>query len=471
MSRRDELIELCRREPEKIIDLLLALEAKVASLEVRLNRTSKNSHKPPSSDGLKKPARHQSKSKRKPGGQQGHRGTTLKLSDQPDRIIQYELAYCQGCGASLDQVEGAVVSRRQEIEIPEKPVQIIEHQCLQKQCPDCGCRNRGQWPEHLNGGKVQYGRRFKAFCTYLLNYQLLPYERTGELLSTLFGYQPGGGTLQSILEQAYVALEPVQEVIKQAVRASPVGHGDETSIRVAGQTQWLHVFSSLVYTYYYWSQHRGQKAHQADGSLPEYKGILMHDAYRSYFGYGYTHALCNAHLLRELQALSETDQTQRWAWQLRRLLRLAWTLVKTAQATGDTHLSDRSRDRIVVLFEHIVARADQQNPPAQRQPGQRGRLAQAPARNLIDRLLQHQEAYLRFLTDFRVPFDNNLAERDLRMSKLQQKISGCFRTPEGADFFCRIRGYISTLRKQGYELLPALISLWSVTPFVPVPAE
>ena len=470
MTRRDELIELCRREPEKIVDLLLALEAKVASLEARLNRTSQNSDKPPSSDGLKKPPRQQSKSKRKPGGQQGHGGTTLKFSEQPDQIIPYEPICCQACGAKLEQVEGAVVSRCQEVEIPEKPVQIIEHQCLEKQCPDCGCRNRGQWPEYLRGN-VQYGRRFKAFCTYLLNYQLLPYERTGQLLHTLFGYQPGGGTLQSMLAQAYAALEPIEETMKTAVRASPVAHGDETSIRVAGQTQWLHVFSSLFYTYYYWSQYRGQKAHWADGVLPEYQGILMHDAYRSYFGYGYTDALCNAHLLRELQALHETDQSQRWARQLRRLLRLAWAVVKTSQAVGQSQLPDRQRERIVALFKHIVARADQQNPQAQRQPGQRGRLAQSPARNLIDRLLQHQGAYLRFLSDFRVPFDNNLAERDLRMSKLQQKISGCFRTSQGTDLFCRIRGYISTLRKQDYQILPALLSLWSDTPFFPVPAE
>jgi transposase len=470
MSRRDELIELCRREPEKVVELLLALEAKVVSLEVRLNRSSKNSDKPPSSDGLKKPSRQGSKSKRKPGGQKGHNGTTLKFSNNPDKIIQHELEYCQDCGANLGQVEGTVVSRRQEIEIPEKPVQIIEHQCLEKQCPGCGCRNRGPWPEHISGN-VQYGRRFKAFCIYLLNYQLLPYERTGELLRTLLGYQPGGGTLQSMLDQAYEALEPIEKAIKEAVRASPVGHGDETSIRVDGQTKWLHVFSTLVYTYYYWSKHRGQKAHRADGSLPEYRGILMHDAYRSYFGYGYTQALCNAHLLRELQALYETDQTQRWAWQLMRLLRLAWAVVKSAKAADDTQLSDRQRDRIVALFEQIVTRAGQQNPPAQRQPGQRGRVAQSAARNLIDRLIQHQDAYLRFLTDFRVPFDNNLAERDLRMSKLQQKISGCFRTEQGANVFCRIRAYISTLRKQGYELLPALISLWSHTPFLPVPAE
>ena len=470
MTRRDELIELCRQEPEKVVDLLLALEAKLISLEVRLNRTSQNSDKPPSSDGLKKPPCQQSKSKRKPGGQKGQSGTTLKFSDKPDKIIQHGLGYCQDCGVSLEQVEGVVVSRRQEIELPEKPVQIIEHQCLVKQCPGCGCHNRGQWPAHLTGN-VQYGLGFKAFCLYLLTYQLLPYKRTGELLKTLLGYQPGGGTLQSMLDQAYQALEPVEQAIKEALRASPLSHADETSLRIEGQTQWLHVFSTLTYTYYYWNQHRGQKAHRADGLLADYVGIVMHDAYRSYFGYSYTHALCNAHLLRELQALYETDQTQRWAWQLMRLLRLAWTLVKTAKQADQTQLADHQRDRIVALFIQIMAKADQQNSRIQRHPGQRGRVAQSASRNLIDRLIQYQDAYLRFLTDFRVPFDNNLAERDLRMSKLQQKISGCFRTPQGASLFCRIRGYISTLRKQDYELLPALVSLWSPTPFFPVPAE
>jgi transposase len=470
MSRRDELLELCRREPEKVVDLILALEARVTSLEERLNKNSKNSDKPPSSDGLKKPPRQQSKSKRKTGGQKGRTGKTLKLSDNPDKIIQHRADYCQDCGESLSNVEGVLLSRRQEIEIPEKPIQIIEHQRLETQCPCCGQRNQGHWPAYLTGN-VQYGRRFKAFCLYLLNYQLLPYERTAELLETLFGYQPGGGTLQSILEQAYATLEPIQKAIKEAIRASPVSHADETSIRVDGRTKWLHGVSTLAYTYYYWSQYRGQKAHLADGLLPGYKGILMHDAYRSYFGHAYLHALCNAHLLRELQAIYEADQRQRWSWQLMRLLRTTWALVKRAQQAGQTQLPTHQQDRILALFDQLIDRADQQIIRNHRQPGQRGRIAQSTARNLLDRFIEHKTAYLRFVTDFRVPFDNNLAERDLRMSKLHQKISGCFRTENGADMFCRIRGYISTLRKQGQDLLPALLSLWSVSPFLPLPAE
>ena len=470
MTRRDELLELCRREPEKIVDLILALEARLKQVEDRLAKNSQNSDKPPSSDGLKKPQRRAPKSKRKAGGQKGRAGKTLKFSAQPDQIIAHGQAECQQCGESLVDVAGAVLSRRQEIEIPEKPIQIIEHQRLAKKCPQCGHRNQGQWPSHLSGN-VQYGRRFKAFCAYLMTYQLLPYERTSELLQTLFGYQPGGGTLKSSLDQASEVLEPIEQAIKRACRASPVGHGDETGIRVAGQTQWLHVFGTLSYTYYYWSQHRGRKAHQADGLLRAYDGILMHDAYRSYFGHNYDHALCNAHLLRELQALIETEPSQRWSVQLQRLLRVTWQVVKSAKRVGLCQLPDEQRTRILALFDQILHRADLQNPPNPRQPGQRGRVAQSVARNLIDRLLAHKAAYLRFVTDFRVPFDNNLAERDLRMSKLQQKISGCFRTEDGANIFCRLRGYISTLRKQGYELLPALFSLWTDTPFFPVAAE
>ena len=470
MSRRNELLELCRQEPEKVVDLILALEARVASLEGRLNKNSQNSDKPPSSDGLSKPPRQQSKSERQSGGQQGRAGTTLKFNDNPDKIIQHGGDCCQACGASLTEVEGVVLARRQEIEIPEKPFEVIEHQRLEQQCPCCGQLNQGQWPAYLTGN-VQYGRRFKAFCLYLLNYQLLPYERTAELLALLFGYQPGGGTLQRILAHAYASLELIERAIKGAIRASPVGHGDETSIRVEGQTKWLHVVSTLAYTYYYWSQYRGQKGHLADGLLPSYTGILMHDAYSSYFGHAYEHALCNAHLLRELQAIYETDPSQRWAWHLRRLLRLAWHLVKSAKKTGQTQLPAAQRDRLLALFDQVLDRADQLVPRNHRQPGQRGRVAQSVPRNLLDRIIEHQAAYLRFVTDFRVPFDNNLAERDLRMSKLQQKISGCFRTETGADLFCRIRGYISTLRKQGHDLLPALFSLWTDTPFMPSPAE
>jgi transposase len=470
MMKRGELIELCRQEPEKMADLILSLEARIQELERRTKKNSKNSDQPPSSDGLKKPLQKNSKSKRKPGGQQGRPGKTLRYSEEPDRIISHSVESCQGCGQSLVEVEGLLICRRQEIEIPKKPIEVIEHQRVEKECPNCGQANQGQWPEHLTGN-VQYGRRFKAFSLYLLIYQLLPYERTSELLESLFGYRPGGGTLKRIIAEAHQALDPIEPQIEAAIRGSPVGHADETSIRVDGMTRWLHVISTETHTYYYWSQYRGQSAHHAAGLLPGYTGILMHDAYRSYFVHSYEHALCNAHLLRELQAIVEVDPAQSWATQLSQLLRTAWTLVKTAKAEALPALPVDLADRIDRLFDQIVTRASRLNPPKPRPQGQRGRVAQSTQRNLIDRLSHYKSAYLRFAFDFRVPFDNNLAERDLRMSKLQQKIAGSFRTQDGAHQFCRIRGYISTLRKHASDLLPALVSLWSPSPFLPSPAE
>ena len=460
MSRREELIELCQKEPEKAAELILKLEA-------RLNKNSKNSHKPPSSDGLKKPPTKKGNSKGKAGGQKGHPGTTLRKSDEPDRVVEHGPEQCESCGTKLVEVAGAVIGSRQEIEIPQKPIEVIEHQRLQKECPHCGASNKGHWPEHIRG-HVQYGRRFKALCVYLLSYQLLPYERTGDLLKVLFGYQPGGGTLTQAQQQAYEVLEPVEAEIKAAIRGSPNSHSDETGMRVEAKTQWLHVCSTETHTYYYWSQHRGKQAHQDDGLLPEYQGILMHDAYAAYFALECQHALCNAHLLRDLQALYEADPSQLWPRHLIRLLQTAWAIVKQTKVEGLKQLPRLKQTRILALFDRIIRPADQRTPPNLRQPRQRGRVAQSPHRNLLDRLLNHKADYLRFVTDFRIPFDNNLAERDLRMCKLQQKISGCFRTATGADLFCRIRGYISTVRKQGHDLLPALISLFSNSPFSPV---
>ena len=224
-------------------DLILSLEARIQELERRMNKNSKNSDKPPSSDGLKKPPQKKTGSDQKPGGQKGRQGKTLRYSDKPDRIIKHSAANCQECGQDLAEIEGLLIGRRQEIEIPQKPIEVIEHQRLEKACPNCGQINQGQWPDHLKGN-VQYGRRFKAFSLYLMIYQLLPYERTGELLESLFGYHPGGGTLKRIIAEAYQALAVIESQIEAAIRGSPVGHADETSIRVDGRTCWLHVIST-----------------------------------------------------------------------------------------------------------------------------------------------------------------------------------------------------------------------------------
>lgn len=472
MSRRDALIEQCKTEPEKVVDMLLLLEARIAALEKRINKNSQNSDKPPSSDKFAKAKSRKKKSSRKSGAQKGHPGRTLKFSETPDKIIPYSVPNCTQCGNSLNEAEGHIASRRQEIELPENPVEVIEHQAIQKCCPCCQHQNVGELPSHLRGN-VQYGRRFKALCTYLMNYQLIPYERTSELMETLCGYKPGGGTLQSILEHAYTTLEPIEKHTKAKLKHSDVAYTDETGARVDSSPRWVHVFSTNDYTYYFYSRYRGHIAHLEKGLIPDYRGILMHDAYSTYFKpeYHFEHALCNAHLLRELTAIYEDDDEQLWAVQLDQLLRDAWAIVKKAKQDGYSQLPTDTLNKIQEQFDQIIAPAHQQNPHAQRKPGQRGRVGQSDVRNLLDRLIDYKEAYLRFALDFRVSFDNNLAERDLRMIKVHQKVSASFRTEHGADIFCRIKGYISTLRKQNHDIITALASLWLPTPFVPVPAE
>lgn len=472
MSRRDELIELCKTEPEKVVDLLLLLEDRIAALEKRLNKNSQNSDKPPSSDKFDKIKSRKKKSERKPGGQEGHVGRTLRFSKTPDKIIPYDVPNCEKCGNILDEVEGDVASQRQEIELPEKLAEVIEHQAIRKCCPCCQHKNIGELPVHLKGN-VQYGQRLKGFCAYLMNYQLIPYERTSELVETICGYRLGGGTLQAIAEHAYTALEPIEKYIKSQLQQSDVAYADETGIQVNSKPGWAHVFSTYHYTYYFYSRYRGHNAHLEKGLVPDYRGILMHDAYSTYLKaeYHYEHALCNAHLLRELTAIYEDDDEQKWAKQLDRLLRDSWALVKQAKLDGLSQLPPDTQNEIQVQFDRIIAPANRLNPHAQRQPGQRGRVGQSDVRNLLDRLIDYKDAYLRFVSDFRVDFDNNLAERDLRMIKVHQKISGSFRTEHGADIFCRIRGYISTLRKQNHNIISALASLWLPAPFVPVPTE
>jgi len=247
-------------------------------------------------------------------------------------------------------------------------------------------------------------------------------------------------------------------------------HCDETGHRVGSKTRWMHVASTKLLTFYYSNKARGSLAHEAGKVLPDYKGIAIHDFYRSYLKLPCQHALCNAHLLRELKAVVERDTSQLWAKALIRLLTTANRMVKTAKEKGKTAFSHVVQDKLLEMYSALLQRADQQNPRAPTD-GRKGRTKQTKTRNLIDRLLAYKMDILRFIYDFKVPFDNNLAERDLRMVKVQQKISNCFRSELGAEMFCRIRGYISTLLKQEYELFPILTDVMQGNVFMPIPAE
>jgi len=481
MLSRDEILAIYRAGPEAMVALVeklwatqvtleqqvQVLAARVAELEARLNQDSHNSHQPPSSDGPAKRPRTRSlrqRSGKKSGGQAGHPGVTRALVDDPDVVIPHMPTVCVGCGAALESVPEAGRERRQVIEIPKPRPEVTEHQAVQKACPVCQTLTAGEFPPEV-AQPVQYGPRAKAAGVYLQTYQLLSYERTVEALGDLFGVYPSEGTLTSAQRTAYARLEPVEQAIRDALQEADVAHVDETGIRVAGRTEWAHVMSTHLLTFYAHHAKRGREAFKATGLLLGFGGRRVHDAWAPYLKLPGLYALCNAHLLRELIGLHE-ETGHAWVQKLIRLLLSMKAAVAQARAAGQTALTPRQRAGFEAAYTHFVTEGLRANPPP-KPTGKRGRPKQTPARNLLDRLETHRVAILAFLHDFRVPFDNNQAERDLRMLKIKHKISGCFRSPQGAAYFCRIRGYISTLRKQDYSILDGLTSVFAGQPYMP----
>lgn len=475
MLTRDEIRAVYDQGPEAVIELVESLAAQIATLsarvkalEDRLATNSRNSSKPPSSDA---PA-HRTRSLRtpsgkKPGAQVGHPGTTLTMTDTPDHVVTHAPALCVSCGASLAEVAGMETpQRRQVFDLPPLRLEVTEHRVLVKPCPACGAPNAGQVPDEVKPG-AQYGAGVKALAVCLQQEQLLPMERTCQLLGDLFGQPIAEGTLQAALEECAQVLEPIESQIKQAITQAAVAHFDETGCSVAGHRDWVHVASTDQLTHYAVHPKRGCAATDEIGILPAFSGRAVHDAYGTYTPYECQHALCNAHHLRELTFLHEVEGCA-WAGPFQELLSTIKTAVDEAREAGASHLPATQREAFEAHYQHLLeegfAEEALKPPPPS---GQRGRKKQSKAKNLLDRLDQRREEVLAFMYDFTVPFDNNQAERDLRMVKVQQKVSGTFRTREGAQKFCRIRGYISTLKKQGKHVLSALRRLFSGSPVVP----
>jgi transposase len=483
---REEILAIYRAGPEAVVALveglvrrLAAVEGRVAALEDRVALDSHNSSKPPSSDlGRPKPAPRSLRpapgtTGRAPGGQPGHPGTTLRLVDTLDRLALHRPAQCAACGTRLapgDSGERLDAERRQVLDGPLPPrLAVVEHRVVRVTCGARGAETPGAFPTGV-AQPVQYGDRLKAVGVYLRAYQLLPYARTQELLEDLFGAAPAEGTLQAAEAACAAALAAPEAAIARALRGAPVAGFDETGVYVAGRREWLHVVSTAALTHYGVHPKRGRRATDALGILPAFAGTAVHDAYPSYLHYpGCAHALCNAHVLRELIFLHEQHH-QAWADELATLLVTAKDLAAAARAAGQARLDPVTRAVIIAHYDHLLWQGWVANPwtapPADR-PRRRGRPPQTKAQNLLDRLRAHRDSVLAFLDDLRVPFDNNQAERDLRMLKVQQKISGGFRTATGAAAFARIRGYVSTLRKQGLPVLAALESVFAGSPLMP----
>jgi transposase len=445
------------------------LAAQLEAVQVRLSKDSHNSSKPPSTDplGRKRPRSQRRKSGKKPGGQLGHRGETLRLVATSDEVVEHRPTVCAGCQTLLDETAPVVLSERRQVrELPSVRLLVREHRALHVRCPRCEQVSVGQFPPEAPS-RAQYGPRLRALAVYLLEQQLIPYARVRELFADLLGAPVSLGTLVRWVEQSAQTLRPVEEAIKTALVRAPVLHSDETGVRRAERLAWAHVASTSWLTHYAIHPQRGSAATDAIGILPRFTGVSVHDGWKPYRRYSACrHALCNIHHLRELTFLEE-EYEQTWAKDLKGALLEMKAAVEAARLRGEDRLGDAEHRAFHSRYEELLALGLAANPPPQRRSGQRGRLKQSPALNLLERLAFGQREVLAFLDDFAIPFDNNQAEQDLRMLKVQQKIAGSFRADGGSEAFARIRGYLSSMRKQGVALLAALQTVFTGQPLYP----
>jgi transposase len=453
-------------EQAKIIE---QLHERVAELEARLGKDSHNSSKPPSSDPpfRKPPPRSQRKvSGRKAGGQQGHKGVTRALVGEPDHLVVMALEGACTCGRCRSQIDVELLpERRQVIELVIRR-EVTEDRVVAGTCA-CGRRYRSDFPEEISA-PVQYGPGVSAFAVYMTQYQLLPFERSAAVLDELAGIAISPGSLYRAVETAALHMQAPVAAIREALIAAPLAHADETGMRVGGALQWLHVLSTASLTAYFPHPKRGGEAIKACGLLPRFAGVLVHDHWKPYASLTCQHAYCNAHHLRELTAIAETIPSQRpWAEDMIALLCEANTLTIAARAAGFAALPGPMVLDIQTRYDAILDVAKARNPAREPKPGSRRRVRQSPAHNLIKRLSEKRDAVRRFVTDLRVPFDNNQAERDVRMPKLKQKVSGCFRSDQGIAHFADIRSYLSTLRKQSADIFKSLVLTFQGSPPMP----
>ena len=352
------------------------------------------------------------------------------------------------------------------------PLQILvtEHRAEHKQCPHCGCSHQAEYPAEA-AHPMQYGINLKTFLVYFCLYQLLPYDRASEMVFDLFGHSLSQATVVAAVGECSQNLTGVEERIRELLQGAQILHVDETGMRVNGTRHWLHVAGTDLLTCYGYHRKRGAQATDAMGILPAFRGTMIHDFWAPYFGYSSDHAICNAHLLRELRGISENYRHQ-WSEALSNLLLDMKTAVDVAKQEGSV-LTPERRAAFEERYRRILEAGEEEakNPGVPEEPGKRGRKKQSKAKNLLDRCRNYQHQILAFMKDFTIPFTNNQAERDLRMMKLKQKISGTFRSEEGAVNFCRVRGFISTIKKHDRPVLSELRAVFEGTPFVPTAAH
>lgn len=472
MFKREELLVIAKTNPETLVDIIMILQEqvqmltqRVAKLEEQISKNSRNSSKPPSSDGLKKPGPKpkslRKRSGKKPGGQKGHKGHTLEKAAEPDYVIPLSITTCS-CGADLSGVEAVGHDCRQVFEIPEPKLEVHEYQGEIKKCPDCGKIIKAEFPPGVNA-PVQYGPGVRSLLVYLQNQQLIPTDRLKQMMLDLYGAKISAATILNASKRIYNNLDHFEESLVSSLVNSNIVHADESGVRVGEKLHWLHSASTELLTSYGVHKKRGKEAMDNFNILPHFDGRLIHDFWKPYLKYDCKHGFCNAHLLRELTFLYE-QQNQVWAEKMFTLLLEMNDLV----SISENQLTHKQKEPFLRKYHAILDEGWNSNPlPEQPLKRKRGRPAKTKSQNLLTRLGDFEPSVLAFFHDNNVPFTNNLAEQDIRMIKVRLKISGCFRTTHGAEHFARIRSYLSTARKQNLNILDSITSAMRGSPFIP----
>ena len=473
MQTPSSLNQLSHAEKDALILMLqgqiTVLQEAVKQMQSRLNMSSRNSSKPPSSDGLNKPSPKSLRvaGQRPTGGQKGHPGSTLCQATQPDKVVVHGVPdQCNACQRKLSFAY--VGETRQVFDLPTLRFEVTEHHAMQAIC-SCGQVHTGEFPAGVNAG-VQYGPRAQAAMVHLNQNHAVSLQRTAALMKDFFDLPVSQATVVKAALAGAEILQPTVQGIGQACITSAVLHADETGLRVARKLHWLHVLATDTLTWVGCHPKRGTEAFEALALLQQFQGVLVHDGWMPYKALPCQHALCNAHHLRELTYLLE-EQGQAWAADMIELLTHASHLDNVNCADGQSPNYNAQKHQTQVrdlrhLYDAILAQAQGDNPRAL-SSGKRGRPKQSKATNLIGRLRDYSDDVWRFMTQANVPFTNNLAEQTVRMPKVKQKVSGCFRTMQGAQTYCVIRSYCATLLKQGANIFEALVATFKGAPLLP----
>ena len=431
------------------------------ALQARLHQNCTNSSQPPSSSPFIKPQSLRVKSGLKPGGQPGHPGSTLRLKENPDEIIEHKVDTCHHCGGDLSREAATISPARQVWDVKIIPA-VTQHNVQSKTCPVCGKITTAAFPQEV-GHYIQYGDTYQSLMVYLNKGNFIPYDRLTNFSQDILDIPVSQGTLVNIVDEFGQSLKDSMDYIKDQLKHSPVVHFDETGTRIQGKNYWLHSAGNDRFTYLETHPKRGSAAMDAIGILPWFTGTAVHDFWKPYYHYGNCkHALCNAHLLRELNGIVENFK-QSWPAQMKDLLLEIKQSIEDNLGILDLETFEDFENR----YDAILRLGEKENPLVIKtltSGHKRGRKAKSKARNLLERMQLYKPDILRFMDDPEVPFDNNLAERDIRMSKVQQKISGGFRSESGNAAFDHIRSYIATAIKQGISVFKAIQAAVSGNP-------